>query len=740
MEEPELEFPVRRLALAGATAALALSCIAGSAQATPVITGSTISSPTPNSYFAYDLGAAGTTPVLTVSGTTTGSGNVDIRCYGGNGSSKVATLATNVPVVGNAFSVAVTVSQANSVDLGGFTCVLRAVPTGDATYYAPGSSSSFPGPQIAVSDVNASTAGGTTYDFRFALSDFSGVMGFSSPGDCGLAFGALYAPGMLTRSPTSFSCLGALFDPQPTASGPAARGEITVDGVEALDSDRANHTVPGYQGLTLADSFSAGVVTIHDDEPILACVPSYATCTSYRSSGVELDRTWQSAGDGRLALQTDSFRSVDGHQHSLAVLEDDDIARSAYPPGASFLFPGSSGFQDYPVNAMVALPSGPGTIEFKTDSATPDAGDATNPQGAITYGSPPNGGPVDFTFSDQSGSTDPEFVLPYTRTIPAGGSVALRFGYAQDYQLSSVQALSQTVLASFAPTVSITSPGGGTTVDTSSVTVTGTASDPTGINSVTVNGQAATLDAGGAFSAPVTLAPGANTITAVASDGDGITGQQEIMVTYRKPPAVLTGTASDIMPTAAQITGTVNPEGQPTTYQVQYGTSISYGTQTTSPSAGAGSAPVAAGTTLVGLTPNTTYHYRLTATNESATSYGDDATLHTPKLSPTRLGAKASPLTATSFPYRYTVKGKLSFPRGTTTACSGRITVRVKRGRTTIYTTRATVGHRCRWKASVTLTHRRKVPGQGTLRLTLRFGGSPRLAGFTGKPITVRYR
>jgi hypothetical protein len=121
----------------------------------------------------------------------------------------------------------------------------------------------------------------------------------------------------------------------------------------------------------------------------------------------------------------------------------------------------------------------------------------------------------------------PEFVLPYSRTIPAGGSIALRFGYVQAYSQADVASLAATTLASFAPTVTITSPAGGASLPSAAVIVGGSASDPTGISSVTVNGQAATVSAAGVWSAPVMLAPGANTLTVVATDGDGITGEQQ---------------------------------------------------------------------------------------------------------------------------------------------------------------------------------------------------------------------
>src|SRR2546421_22235 len=100
-------------------------------------------------------------------------------------------------------------------------------------------------------------------------------------------------------------------------------------------------------------------------------------------------------------------------------------------------------------------------------------------------------------------------------------------------------------------------------------------------------------------------------------------------------PVVSTGGAASVTATSATLTGTVNPEGQATTYYFQYGTSTAYGSTTPSPAANAGSGTMnvnvsaAAGS----LTPNTTYHYRLVATNASGTSTGADHMFKTAKPS-----------------------------------------------------------------------------------------------------------
>jgi hypothetical protein len=58
------------------------------------------------------------------------------------------------------------------------------------------------------------------------------------------------------------------------------------------------------------------------------------------------------------------------------------------------------------------------------------------------------------------------------------------------------------------------------------------------------------------------------------------------------PPTVTTGTAARTGHTGETLTGTVNPNGEPTTYYFEYGPTTSYGSQTTTTSAGAGTASV----------------------------------------------------------------------------------------------------------------------------------------------------
>ena len=95
------------------------------------------------------------------------------------------------------------------------------------------------------------------------------------------------------------------------------------------------------------------------------------------------------------------------------------------------------------------------------------------------------------------------------------------------------------------------------------------------------------------------------------------------------PPAATTGAARDVARTSATLTGTVDPNRSATTYRFEYGTTTAYGLTTPDRDAGAGDAAVPAEMPVSGLTPGTTYHYRLVATSAAGTTMGADRTLRT---------------------------------------------------------------------------------------------------------------
>lgn len=96
-------------------------------------------------------------------------------------------------------------------------------------------------------------------------------------------------------------------------------------------------------------------------------------------------------------------------------------------------------------------------------------------------------------------------------------------------------------------------------------------------------------------------------------------------------PTVVTNAATNVAQTTATLNGSVNPEGVNTQVFFDWGTTTSYGnTVAATPAsltAGYNSSSVSAG--LTGLTPNTTYHFRVRAVNNSGTTNGNDLTFTT---------------------------------------------------------------------------------------------------------------
>ena len=87
-------------------------------------------------------------------------------------------------------------------------------------------------------------------------------------------------------------------------------------------------------------------------------------------------------------------------------------------------------------------------------------------------------------------------------------------------------------------------------------------------------------------------------------------------------PTVQTSSNSSVASTGASVTGTVTPNGTPTTYWFEYGTTTSLGSKTATQQIGSGYYSFPAPTFIVGLKSNTTYYYRLVSNNSLGTTYG----------------------------------------------------------------------------------------------------------------------
>jgi hypothetical protein len=93
-------------------------------------------------------------------------------------------------------------------------------------------------------------------------------------------------------------------------------------------------------------------------------------------------------------------------------------------------------------------------------------------------------------------------------------------------------------------------------------------------------------------------------------------------------PVVSSGSFSTLGFNSMTLHGQVTAKGSPTSYHFEYGTTTGYGSAAPAPdaSAGSGMTPVPVSQPISGLTPGTTYHFRLVATNENGTIASPDAT------------------------------------------------------------------------------------------------------------------
>ena len=96
------------------------------------------------------------------------------------------------------------------------------------------------------------------------------------------------------------------------------------------------------------------------------------------------------------------------------------------------------------------------------------------------------------------------------------------------------------------------------------------------------------------------------------------------------PPVVTTNSASNVSPSSVTLNGLLDPHGLRTTVNFQYGTTAPlYGQSTpTQSQTGNTHRPITAN--ISGLTPHTTYHFRIVGTNSAGGTGGSDRTFTTP--------------------------------------------------------------------------------------------------------------
>jgi hypothetical protein len=135
----------------------------------------------------------------------------------------------------------------------------------------------------------------------------------------------------------------------------------------------------------------------------------------------------------------------------------------------------------------------------------------------------------------------------------------------------------------------------------------------------------------------------------VATNAAGTSHGGDAVFTTLAVPDVSTGAASSISASAATLNGTVDPNGRATTFYFEYGTSTSYGSKTSTKSAGSATSAQPESAGISGLTAGRTYHFRIVASSDAGTSAGKDATFVTSSAPAVATGdvSSVAPTTAT---------------------------------------------------------------------------------------------
>ncbi len=223
-------------------------------------------------------------------------------------------------------------------------------------------------------------------------------------------------------------------------------------------------------------------------------------------------------------------------------------------------------------------------------------------------------------------------------------------------------------------------------------------------------------------------------LEALNRGGAAYGGDRTFRTTGNPPPVAGTGPARVTGSTVTVLTGVINPQHQTTTYYFQYrpvGAPAAFYAQTPAAHV-SGAGPAIVSTAIFGLTPGTTFQYRLVAAHSgSVARYGAYQTFITfpsPRPAP-HVSAGTRPGVAHRRPYAFTtfghVRGLHGFPNSV--ACFQDVTVRFVLGHRQVALAFATVMPDCTFRTAVRFHH---LPGTGPpgrrirLRLLIHFRGN----------------
>ncbi len=212
------------------------------------------------------------------------------------------------------------------------------------------------------------------------------------------------------------------------------------------------------------------------------------------------------------------------------------------------------------------------------------------------------------------------------RLVPAGAVAALLLG---------VTAIAQAATAPSAITGPVTALAGTTATLSATINPNGTATTwyfdygkttSYGTKSPVANAGAGSANIG--VSSNLTGLTGGTTYhyRIVATSSAGTTNGTDGIFTTSAAPSATTTAATGVTSSGATLTGSVNPNGQATTYFFEYGKDTKYGSKTAVADAGSASAAVNVSAAISGLQAGQAYHFRLDATSAAGTTEGADVT------------------------------------------------------------------------------------------------------------------
>jgi hypothetical protein len=200
------------------------------------------------------------------------------------------------------------------------------------------------------------------------------------------------------------------------------------------------------------------------------------------------------------------------------------------------------------------------------------------------------------------------------------------------------------------------------------------------------------------------------------------------------PPVAATGPSTGVHRNSVTLTGTVNPNGEATSWAFQYGLTGLYGQRTFSSLLPASNATSTVTSTVSGLEPGVLFHYRLIALHGTTViSTGADETFFTlPDPTPTpKVTASTTPRKAKHSPYVLTTRATVAVPSSipASLACFGNATIKYLVGNRQVAFSFAPMLSNCTFSATTTFvrppgTRKRRHPRPETLKIEIHFRGN----------------